>query len=773
MACALLCAVATAGATSWGASGTTVIGATIPSATTLITTACPPTAAGITDFGNVLPGSTVKTTADCTVTFGSSNDSASLRVGQADGSGTAFGRGTNAWTRTTGSSQRWKDIDEAAGTSWVVRTNGSVTRSLDDGLTWPTSVGVDPLFDDVDVASASVAWLSGGGSTSVRRSSNANGGTPTFPATPTLPGIGVNAIAATSTTTAWVVGDAGAIRFTTDSGATWNSAVSPTAQNLTGIFALDADSLVAWGQNGLVIATSDGTNWRDISIAGGPTIQQLAATSDANLVGVSYGGAIVHTTNALAATPTWNYRTTNSPDDIADVLFVDANNGYAIGENGVLFTTANSGTSWTQSRIGTSVSMASFVRTSTNAWIAAGSSMHIWRAGSIAGPWTSVAPAPVKTWIDVSMTSDGTGWRVGNGGAIEKTTNFGATWVAQSSNTTAELTDVLAFDTLRAIAIGWNGTIVATSDGGTTWAVRSSGTTAELRSVAGASEGYAWAVGSDGTIIGTSDYGTTWTTQRSTLTEQLEGVAAFDRSTAIAVGMGGIAYRTTDGRTWSPLALPSGTQPVVVIDAAEGTSVGYYSSWAGTYRTLDAGATWTLRAPTGTYSSNAISAVSSSLVYGVGNGTSKMSSDGGLTWQSMTGNQVTFHWVLGIAAVDSSHMVAVGDGNLGGTTSTTADVPDYQIGTTDWDDGGGAFAMCLRATSATPAWTVNATCDQSADGAHWRAVPQAASTSEVASTLAGDGNRTADFRFGLRVPAATPPGAMSAGITFLVIAPDV
>jgi hypothetical protein len=80
--------------------------------------------------------------------------------------------------------------------------------------------------------------------------------------------------------------------------------------------------------------------------------------------------------------------------------------------------------------------------------------------------------------------------------------------------------------------------------------------------------------------------------------------------------------------------------------------------------------------------------------------------------------------------------------------------------------------MCLRATSATPTWTVNATCDQTADGAHWRGVPQATtSASEVASGTLG--NYTASFRFGLRVDPAQPPGQVLAGITFVVVAPDV
>jgi uncharacterized delta-60 repeat protein len=85
----VLAVLASAGSVP-AATSSTVVGVTIPSATSLGPGGCAPGVAGKTEFGSVLPGSTSLTTSDCTVTFGSSNDTAALRMAQLDASGMAL-----------------------------------------------------------------------------------------------------------------------------------------------------------------------------------------------------------------------------------------------------------------------------------------------------------------------------------------------------------------------------------------------------------------------------------------------------------------------------------------------------------------------------------------------------------------------------------------------------------------------------------------------------------------------------------------------------------
>lgn len=137
-----------------------------PSAITL-TNGCDATAAW--SLGTVLPGGSAVTDRDasvCRFTFASSNDSASLRLYQADTAGTAMGGLPSSWSTLRGQSGIPSGPIAAVG-SVAYRTNpndggGSYDRSIDGGATWtPLSEGGGYYGRDVSMASATVAWRFG------------------------------------------------------------------------------------------------------------------------------------------------------------------------------------------------------------------------------------------------------------------------------------------------------------------------------------------------------------------------------------------------------------------------------------------------------------------------------------------------------------------------------------------------------------------------------------------------------------------------------------
>src|SRR5687767_10565538 len=93
-ALAALFALACAGAMQSGgdarAASSVTVSLTVASATDLDASLCATGSAGRTDFGTVLPGQPYVSGTDCTITWGSTNDSAALRVGQLDSGGTAM-----------------------------------------------------------------------------------------------------------------------------------------------------------------------------------------------------------------------------------------------------------------------------------------------------------------------------------------------------------------------------------------------------------------------------------------------------------------------------------------------------------------------------------------------------------------------------------------------------------------------------------------------------------------------------------------------------------
>lgn len=93
IATVLLLAVLGSSSHAGGAAGGAVVSAHVPSATSLAATCA--SGGSATSFGTVLPGASSVTPADCVLTFGSSNDTASLLVHQVDGSTSAMGGSAN------------------------------------------------------------------------------------------------------------------------------------------------------------------------------------------------------------------------------------------------------------------------------------------------------------------------------------------------------------------------------------------------------------------------------------------------------------------------------------------------------------------------------------------------------------------------------------------------------------------------------------------------------------------------------------------------------
>lgn len=84
-----------ASTTAQGASSSTVVTASVISATNINVGGCLPLTLNVTELGVVLPGSSAVTSSDCVVEFGSSNDTSMLRAYQTDGSGSAMQAGGN------------------------------------------------------------------------------------------------------------------------------------------------------------------------------------------------------------------------------------------------------------------------------------------------------------------------------------------------------------------------------------------------------------------------------------------------------------------------------------------------------------------------------------------------------------------------------------------------------------------------------------------------------------------------------------------------------
>ena len=221
-----------------------------------------------------------------------------------------------------------------------------------------------------------------------------------------------------------------------------------------------------------------------------------------------------------------------------------------------------------------------------------------------AGPWQWLRP-PVQgaTIYDMDFLDASTGWAVGIGGTILKTTDGGENWASQNSGTNFNLWGVDFVDANHGWAVGDYGTVLHTSDGGETWGTQSVPSPAypQLTDVS-------FANGGTGIIVGagygyyTTNGGASWTKTVSINTNHwLASVQMSSATTAVAVGSSGVIYKTTDaGATWFMPVSPtsSSLNSVYFTDASRGIAVASVGATEGRLlRTTSGGDGYATTAP--------------------------------------------------------------------------------------------------------------------------------------------------------------------------------
>jgi photosystem II stability/assembly factor-like uncharacterized protein len=233
-----------------------------------------------------------------------------------------------------------------------------------------------------------------------------------------------------------------------------------------------------WVNRRLFGAPASNMHVRDISFVGGDPLKPVA---------IGWGGLIQTSTNAgtswtnqTGAAGAWPLPLGADTNHLWTVDFADATKGYIGGSGMNMFQgTANGGTSWAAH--------------SQSATIPVGG------AWGIDNRWVRFAPGGAKGWYAV-------------GDRILGTSNGGVTWGQQYSGAPGYFACVHAHDAQRAWAVGTAGMIVRTSDGGATWQVQPSGTTQNLSGVAFTDAYNGFAVGANSTVLHTWDGGLTWST---------------------------------------------------------------------------------------------------------------------------------------------------------------------------------------------------------------------------------------------------------------------
>lgn len=373
--------------------------------------------------------------ATTTSSLGSIRDVAAVSATSAvvaNSGGSAFDTtdGTTWTARSTGMRELVTDLERNGSTVYAAGELGRVAKSTDGGITWSV-VRDTPMADSIfslAIVNGSTTLVGGGRGKQLLRSTD-DGASWSFRNASASPNL--VSVAAVTESEAFAVGESGALRHTTNAGASWAAQASPTTETLRGIAVsgLDGDRLVAVGDAGAIVSTTD-------------------------------------------AGATWTLRSSGTVERLRGVTLVEDRYAWAVGDNGTILRSTDGGVRWSAQASGTTLRLNDVVAVSRNiAWAVGGAatsggSKVILATTDGGASWTQQVSTTGSEFSSVDAVSATHAMAMGFDGRLYRTTD-GSTWSSAVINGGRAYAVSMASDEVAYAS--YYGTVQRSVDGGTTW----------------------------------------------------------------------------------------------------------------------------------------------------------------------------------------------------------------------------------------------------------------------------------------------------------------
>jgi len=453
----------------------------------------------------------------------------------------------------------------------VVGANGTILRTTDSGLTWTSEIsGTTKGLRGIAFAD-SLTGVSVGRGVIVRTTDGGVTWTEQLANTVEFDAVSLYANMGLACGPSGFSGS-GFVFRSTDYGLTWTNEYGGAA--LFGISLEDVDVGIVVGENGAILATSDGgKSWttKNTWVTKGELNDCFFTNQD---VGITVGGnpnlwpsaMLLRTTDGGT---TWRKISIGDYIGFGGVTFLDSLKGFAVGAG--IFRTIDGGLSWEHLRYGGSLHGISFGTPSTGT--AVGLFGTILRTTDGGATWFDQIYLSDWNLYDVAFTDASTGFVVGGAwasqsGTIHKTTNGGISW-EQQLETSVSLNGVSFVNRNVGTVVGHGGTILRTTDAGLTWLSQSAGTDALLQQVQFIDANVGCIIGWEGgLVLYTTDGGDCWTSRLGGTTLDFRGLFLSDANRGTMVGVdlntyqGIILHTTTGGTGIDPPPSPTLSSPL-------------------------------------------------------------------------------------------------------------------------------------------------------------------------------------------------------------------
>jgi photosystem II stability/assembly factor-like uncharacterized protein len=281
--------------------------------------------------------------------------------------------------------------------------------------------------------------------------------------------------------------------------AQWSSATSGTTQDLNTIWRNSGDVVIAGGNNGTLLRSTDGgVTYASVFAGFVDDINEIQFLDDLNGYAVADNGRFLSTNNGGLS---WTVSFLPTGSNLAGLYFQDMMNGHVVGRDGVIFTTSNGGGSWTSQSSGVFERLESVWFTSSTRGFVAGRNDTYLETSNGGSTWTASSLLGTgRDLNDVMFVDASNGFIASDNGVLLRTTDGGSTWTSAFIGTIQNLNEVHFLDQNEGYVAGDFGTIMKSIDGGASFAAEVSGTTSNLEDIHFSAPGLGASAGDFGAI---------------------------------------------------------------------------------------------------------------------------------------------------------------------------------------------------------------------------------------------------------------------------------
>jgi len=276
----------------------------------------------------------------------------------------------------------------------------------------------------------------------------------------------------------FAVGNYGVIMRSQDAGTEWNTIYNPGYQSFTGAVFRDSKTGLLVASSGEIMKTVNGgvlltESFKDPE----KHFYSIAQLDENNYVTCGSSGLIMETTDMGESN--WIEKESGVNDDLMTVFFVDNQNGWAGGMDGVIIKTSDGGDTWTEQSSGTSQTINSICFKDASVGLAVGSEGLILRTDDGGENWTELSALTESELFSVSFNKFGTDKNIalitGDNAEAYKTTDAGLNWISLETNNVRPFYSCQTLSDLFYVSSGQYGTIIQSQSGGEWWFVNQRG----------------------------------------------------------------------------------------------------------------------------------------------------------------------------------------------------------------------------------------------------------------------------------------------------------